>query len=127
MRALVIGATGGIGSAVYEQLQSDGWDVTGLSRSVDGFDVGNEASIKRGLERLEGPFDLIFANILARPLPKLAPKLAPLIAKSGHVILSGLLTHQEPLVRAAYTGRGLTLVKRIRKDGWSTLVLKRPV
>ena len=71
------------------------------------------------------PYDLIFANILARPLTKLAPKLAPLIAKSGHVILSGLLTHQEPLVRAAYTGRGLTLVKRIRKDGWSTLVLQR--
>ena len=72
------------------------------------------------------PYDLIFANILARPLTKLAPKLVPLIARGGHIVLSGLLTHQEPLVRAAYTGRGLSLVKRIRKDGWSTLVLRRP-
>ncbi len=72
-----------------------------------------------------GPYDLIFANILARPLTKLAPKLVPLIAKDGHIILSGLLTHQEPLVRAAYSSRGLALVKRIRKDGWSTLVLQR--
>ena len=72
------------------------------------------------------PYDLIFANILARPLTRLAPKLAPLLARRGHIILSGLLTHQEPLVRAAYTGRGLSLVHRIRKDGWSTLVLRRP-
>ena len=63
MRALVIVATGGIGFAVYEQLQTDGWDVTGLSRSVDGFDVGNEASIKRGLSALEGPFDLVFIAV----------------------------------------------------------------
>jgi len=71
------------------------------------------------------PYDLIFANILARPLIGLAPELTRMVAEGGHVILSGLLTRQEPLVRAAYTGRGLNLVKRIRKDGWSTLVLRR--
>ncbi|MEL7109312.1 MAG: 50S ribosomal protein L11 methyltransferase [Pseudomonadota bacterium] len=71
------------------------------------------------------PYDLIFANILARPLTRLAPKLTPLLAPGGHIILSGLLTHQEPLVRAAYNGRGLHLVKRLRRDGWSTLVLRR--
>lgn len=73
-----------------------------------------------------GPFDLIFANILARPLIGLAPSLSRQLARSGHVILSGLLTRQEPLVRAAYAGRGLNLVKRIRRDGWSTLVFRKP-
>ena len=48
-----------------------------------------------------------------------------MVSEDGHVILSGLLTRQEPLVRAAYTSRGMDLVKRIRKDGWSTLVLRR--
>ena len=71
------------------------------------------------------PYDLIFANILARPLTRLASKLTPLLAPGGHIILSGLLTHQEPLVRAAYKGRGLHLAKRLRRDGWSTLVLRR--
>lgn len=71
------------------------------------------------------PYELIFANILARPLTRLAPKLTPLLQADGHIILSGLLTRQEPLVRAAYTGRGLSLVKRIRRDGWSTLVLQK--
>lgn len=72
------------------------------------------------------PYDLVFANILARPLIGLSSEIVPLVAKSGHVILSGLLNHQEPLVRAAYTGRGLSLVKRIKRDGWSTLVFRKP-
>lgn len=77
------------------------------------------------LIRNAAPFDLIFANILATPLIRLSPEITGMLAPCGHVILSGLLTRQEPLVRAAYTGRGLDLVKRIRKDGWSTLVLRR--
>ncbi|MCK0096671.1 SDR family NAD(P)-dependent oxidoreductase [Yoonia sp. F2084L] len=63
MRALVIGASGGIGSAVFKRLQNDGWDVTGLSRSIDGFDVGNAASVERGMGQLTGPFDLIFVAV----------------------------------------------------------------
>jgi NAD(P)-dependent dehydrogenase (short-subunit alcohol dehydrogenase family) len=60
MRALVIGASGGIGSAVATQLEQDKWTVTRLSRSVDGFDVGNAASVERAMLRLTGQYDLIF-------------------------------------------------------------------
>ncbi len=72
------------------------------------------------------PYDLIFANILARPLTRLAPSMLRLLAPGGHIILSGLLTRQEPLVRLAYQARGTCLVRRIRRDGWSTLVFQRP-
>lgn len=95
-------------------------------------DIGNRfrAYYTRGagshIIQTTAPYDLIFANILARPLIGLAPSLCRLVNKGGHIILSGLLTRQEPLVRAAYMGRGLQLVKRIRRDGWSTLVLNRP-
>ena len=71
------------------------------------------------------PFDLVFANILAKPLIGLAPEICRLTDQGGHVILSGLLNRQEPLVSAAYAGRNLSLVKRIRKDGWSTLVFRK--
>lgn len=75
--------------------------------------------------RSAAPYDLVFANILATPLIRLAPTLVPLMAPRGHIILSGLLTRQEPLVRDAYGHRGLSLTKRIRRDGWSTLVFRR--
>ena len=32
------------------------------------------------------PYDLIFANILARPLTRLAPKLLPMLARGGHIM-----------------------------------------
>ena len=59
-RALIIGASGGIGSAVAQSLAARGVAVIGLSRSGDGLDVTDEASVKAVLGRLDGAFDLIF-------------------------------------------------------------------
>jgi len=66
-RALVIGASGGIGSALASELAARGADVTGLSRSGDGLDVTDPASVDRVLGALEGPFDtiLVATGILA--------------------------------------------------------------
>lgn len=71
-------------------------------------------------------FDLVFANILMRPLIRLAPKLAPAVAPGGTLILSGLLRNQAPLVREAYASRGLTLERQIPKEAWMTLVWRKP-
>ena len=75
-------------------------------------------------------FDLICANILARPLTRLAPAIADHLTPDGVVVLSGLLDYQEPGVRVAYRRQGLGLVKRLTgrsDDGglWSTLILTR--
>ena len=70
-------------------------------------------------------FDLIVANILARPLIAMAPALARALAPGGEVVLSGLLTHQENQVIAAYRAQGLALLRRGRIDNWSTLLLRR--
>ncbi|MFA5119863.1 50S ribosomal protein L11 methyltransferase [Zavarzinia sp.] len=69
------------------------------------------------------PFDLIIANILARPLMLLADQLSDILAGNGRVVLSGLLVGQEQMVLTAFRTRGLFLEDRIRKDGWATLVL----
>ena len=71
-------------------------------------------------------FDLVFANILMRPLIKLAPKLVPTVAPGGTLILSGLLRSQAPLVREAYASRGLILERQIPKEAWMTLVWRKP-
>jgi ribosomal protein L11 methyltransferase len=71
------------------------------------------------------PYDLIFANILARPLVKLAPALACHLAPGGHAVLAGLLERQERMVLAAHRPHGLALAGRVRRDGWSALILKK--
>ena len=77
------------------------------------------------LIRSAAPYNLVLANILARPLVRLAPEIAKLTSIGGRVILSGLLSHQEPQVKAAYVGQGLILVRRQRLNGWSTLTYAR--
>ncbi|MEO0569509.1 MAG: SDR family NAD(P)-dependent oxidoreductase [Pseudomonadota bacterium] len=59
-KALILGASGGIGSALVEALRGSGWGVTGLSRSVDGLDVTDETSVDRILGAVDGTFDLMF-------------------------------------------------------------------
>jgi len=59
-KALVVGASGGIGQALVKALQQTGGDVSTLSRSQDGLDVTDEASIIACMGRLQGPFDTVF-------------------------------------------------------------------
>ena len=58
-KTLIIGASGGIGSALMQACMARGDDVRGLSRSEDGFDLTDADSVQAGLEHLEGDYDLI--------------------------------------------------------------------
>ncbi|MUO81995.1 50S ribosomal protein L11 methyltransferase [Agrobacterium vitis] len=71
-----------------------------------------------------GPFDLIIANILARPLMKMAPQLVTHLAPGGSVILSGILASQRWKVIAAYNGAGVKHVRTIWRNGWVTIHLQ---
>jgi ribosomal protein L11 methyltransferase len=74
--------------------------------------------------RRTGPFDLIIANILARPLMKMAPQLAAHLSPGGSVILSGILAEQRWKVLAAYNGVRLRHVRTIWRNGWVTIHLQ---
>lgn len=70
-------------------------------------------------------YDLIFCNILAKPLIEMAPDLEKHLNPGGTAILSGFLINQEKWVQKAHEAAGLTFVKRYRINGWSTLVMKK--
>ncbi|WP_170789762.1 SDR family NAD(P)-dependent oxidoreductase [Ruegeria lacuscaerulensis] len=59
-KALIIGASGGIGSALCRRLEKQSVAVTGLSRSSVGFDLTKPDTVSTALAALEGPYDLIF-------------------------------------------------------------------
>jgi ribosomal protein L11 methyltransferase len=69
--------------------------------------------------------DLVFANILARPLMLMARDLTRVTEAGGIVVLAGLLRRQEAGVLAAYRAQHLRLSFRIVIDGWSTIVLRK--
>jgi ribosomal protein L11 methyltransferase len=70
-------------------------------------------------------FDLVFANILARPLCAMAQSLAGHLAPGGVAVLAGLLATQAPMVIAAHRRAGLRLVSRREQGAWATLVVRR--
>lgn len=75
--------------------------------------------------RANRAYDLVFANILARPLKGLAPEIARATAPGGELILSGLLRHDVPGVLAKYRAFGFHLVAQRHLEGWASLILKR--
>lgn len=90
------------------------------------------------LER-EAPYDLVFANILARPLTMMAKYLAQRLTRGGTAILAGLLTTQVRWVLAAHRAQGLVLERvlveqgdrsseagsRQRHRAWASLILRK--
>ncbi|EPX77202.1 SDR family NAD(P)-dependent oxidoreductase [Litoreibacter arenae] len=100
-RTLIIGASGGIGSALTQAAQKRGHDVTGLSRSADGLDVTDETSIERAFSTLSGEFDKI-------------------ICATGALVIDG---HEPEKSIDALTSDGLTLQFRTNAMG-PALVLK---
>lgn len=70
-----------------------------------------------------GYYDIVCANILARPLRAMAHELTNTLSENGVVVLSGLLAHQEQFVLSAYREVGLSLIKRFKVESWTTLVV----
>lgn len=72
-----------------------------------------------------GPYDLVLANILAKPLKRLARDVARVAAENATLILSGLLISDTAGVMTAYAAQGFALARRRVIDGWATLELRR--
>lgn len=84
-RAIVTGASSGIGAAVVRRLLEDGWQVVGMSRSLPPFsqpnfrhlevDVSQRSALLAALEQIEPPQAIIHAagSMTAAPLGNLDP------------------------------------------------------
>lgn len=83
------------------------------------------AGVSKPLIQAGAPYDLVFANILARPLIGMAGDIAAVVARGGYLILSGLLTRQARRVTYAYTAQKLTFYRAKRYGAWTTLILRR--
>jgi ribosomal protein L11 methyltransferase len=75
--------------------------------------------------RGRAPYDLVFANILARPLCAMACDLANQLTPGGTAILAGLLRSQIPMVLAAHRRQGLVLARTIPEGDWAALILHK--
>ncbi|MEE4292956.1 MAG: 50S ribosomal protein L11 methyltransferase [Xanthomonadales bacterium] len=71
-----------------------------------------------------GKFDVVVANILARPLIELAPLIVSNAIREGRLVLSGLLEEQVGTVTAAYRPH-CRVEETATREGWSRVVLAK--
>lgn len=81
----------------------------------------------------DGPFDLVFANLVASILVELAAELAATVrpgdgrpGSGGRLLASGIFIDREPEVRRAFAATGMRVVAREHETDWVSLDLERP-
>ena len=77
------------------------------------------------LVRERAPYDIIMANILARPLIEMAPDLYQALKPGGYCILSGFVNDQEAWVVDAHRQQGLQLCKIYEMDNWRAALMEK--
>jgi ribosomal protein L11 methyltransferase len=79
------------------------------------------AASRRPVAEVDGPFDLVVANILAPTLIELAPELRRVLGEDGLLVVSGVLSGRTEQVTQALA----PLTERIRheRDGWVAITL----
>ncbi len=102
-------------------------DVTRANLAANGLSDRVETCVATGFDdpSLQGPFDLILANILKGPLLDLAGPMEAALSPNGRVVLSGLLIEQADEVISHYSDFGLNLLAREDIVDWTTLQLSR--
>jgi ribosomal protein L11 methyltransferase len=104
-------------------------EVADANARLNGVGALCRAVLSRGVEarplREGAPYDLVFANILAKPLRLMAPSLAAVIGPGGEAIVSGLILADVSGVLASWRAQGFTLAERIDLEGWASLRLAR--
>ncbi|HSM34325.1 MAG TPA: 50S ribosomal protein L11 methyltransferase [Anaerolineae bacterium] len=139
-RVLDVGSGSGIlavGAALLGagQVRAVDTDPIAVAATLDNA-AGNGVSISatRGSLPVEGgPFDLVFANLVAGLLVGLAADLAASVrpgdgtpASGGRLLAAGIFVDREPEVRRAVAAAGLRLVRREQEGDWVALDLERP-
>ena len=99
--------------------------VTKKNIKINGVEKNIKVFQSTGYANVVGEYDLIFANILARPLMEMAPDLYKHLKVGGMAILSGFLNGQKSWVLRAHAKAGLEFVRVYKIKEWSTAIVKR--
>ncbi len=76
-------------------------------------------------QRMEGRFDLVLANIIARVIGSIAPLLARVMAPNALLLAGGIIEERRHEAEQPLLDAGLRLIERVMIDDWVTLVMTR--
>lgn len=125
-RCLDVGSGSGVVALLAARL---GMRARGIDIEAEAVQAGRDNAARNDLQvdfdltplqRVQGGFDLVVANIYAEVLVQLAPDLARVC--SGHLVLAGILTDRAHLVRQAMASQHLRLVQHLPEGEWTAMI-----
>ncbi len=99
------------------QVARENFELNGVSRRI-ALQVGT-------VEAVAGNYDIVLANIQAVPLIEMASQLADRLARSGRIVLSGILLEQAAMVQSACEAQDMKLLARREAGEWCLLEFSR--
>jgi ribosomal protein L11 methyltransferase len=115
-----------IGAAIHGARQIDAVDIdpAAVTATQDNAHA-NRVELRAGLpETAQGTYDLVLANILAKPLTLLAPLLCAHLAEGAYMVLAGILARQADELQDAYAP-WVALTVSDEEDGWILMTGQR--
>ncbi len=133
-RVLDVGTGTGILGIAAARLGAIG--VVGIDVDPKAVEVAGENARKNGVEdrfhaatsplsSLEGPFDLVLANIIAEILVDMKQEITARVPPGGGVVLSGILVEKSEWVETEYEAAGCRLTGKKEDGQWTALRFRR--
>ena len=88
-------------------------------------DVAYSDGYSSEIVQKNAPYDVIFANILARPLIAMAPDMAKSLRKGGYAVISGFVDDQVDWVVGEHEKYKLKRRKIYKLDNWRAALLEK--
>ena len=83
------------------------------------------SDLLRHVDRTEGPYDLITANIVADIIIRMTPDVGELMHENTILLVSGIIEERSDDVVAALDEHGFAIVERVVDNGWCAMAVKK--
>jgi ribosomal protein L11 methyltransferase len=113
------------GASPVIAIDNDDWSIANARENILQNNCASVILKKGDTAKLNLVFDIILANINKNVILDNFASLAKQLAPKGVLILSGLLTSDEPEILYRVQEQGLTLIRRLTRDNWLALSISR--
>jgi ribosomal protein L11 methyltransferase len=87
--------------------------------------VCDVSDLLKGVDRTEGPYDLICANIVADIIIRMAPDVGAFMKDDAILLVSGIISERAQDVVDALAAHKIVVAEAIEDNGWCAMAMKK--
>ena len=120
LTAVKMGIHCGVGIDIDPSARSEARENVALNRLAEQIEISDQY-----LESIEGPFDLVTANLRYPTLKKMGPCLRKIIHSNGFVVFSGIRSHESVDLISAYDRKNFEFIWQEETHDWVGVAFKQ--